>query len=234
MIQKQVIAMGGGGFSLEPENPLLDAYIVSRARKKTPAVCFFTHATDDATRYSFNFYKAFSQLDARPSTLSLFTPPTADLESWLLEKDVIYVGGGNTRSMLALWREWELDRILQKAYDQGVVLAGISAGANCWFEQCSTDSIPGRLSVMSCLGILRGSFCPHYDGEVNRRPTLQRFVAEGHIQPGYAADEGAAAYFIDDEFYGGVSSRPNAKVYRVMKTASGAGEEALVTRFLGS
>jgi hypothetical protein len=79
------------------------------------------------------------------------------------------------------------------------------------------------------VGILRGSFCPHYDGEVNRRPTLHRFVAEGLIQPGFAADDGAAAHFIDDEFFGGVSSRPNAKVYRV----SGAGEEVLATRFLG-
>jgi dipeptidase E len=149
---KQVIAMGGGGFSMEPENPLLDVYIMAQARKKTPSVCFFPHATDDAPRYCFNFYKAFSRFDARLSTLSLFTPHTADLESFLLAQDVIYVGGGNTRSMLALWREWGLDRILRKAYEEGVVLAGISAGANCWFEQCSTDSVPGKLSVMDCTG----------------------------------------------------------------------------------
>jgi dipeptidase E len=233
MSKKQIIAMGGGGFSMEPENPLLDAYIVSQARKKTPAVCFFPHATDDATRYSLNFYKAFSQLDARPSTLSLFTPPTADLESWLLEKDVIYVGGGNTKSMLALWREWGLDRILQKAYENGIVLAGISAGANCWFEECSTDSLPGRLTVLSCVGILKGSFCPHYDGEVTRRPTLHQYIGSGAMKPGYAADDGAAVHFIDDVVSGAVSSRPKAKAYRVSRTAEGAGEETLPTRYLG-
>jgi dipeptidase E len=233
MPKKQIIAMGGGGFSMEPENPLLDAYIVSQARKKTPAVCFFPHATDDAIRYGFNFYKAFNQLDARPSTLSLFTPPTADLESWLLEKDVIYVGGGNTKSMLALWREWGLDRILRMAYEQGIVLAGISAGANCWFEQCSTDSLPGKLTVLSCLGLLKGSFCPHYDGEVNRRPTLHAYVASGSILPGYAADDGAAVHFIDDVFSQTVSSRPNAKGYYVARGAEGVSEEQLSTYYLG-
>jgi dipeptidase E len=142
MIRKQIIAMGGGGFSMEPDNPLLDQYIVTQAHQANPSVCFFPHATDDAVRYSFNFYKAFSKLKARPTYLSLFTPPTADLESFILEQDVIYVGGGNTKSMLALWREWDLDKILFKAYQYDVVLARLSAGANCWFRQFSTDSVP--------------------------------------------------------------------------------------------
>jgi dipeptidase E len=230
---KQVIAMGGGGFSMEPENPLLDVYILAQARKKTPSVCFFPHATDDATRYCFNFYKAFSRFDARLSTLSLFTPHTADLASFVLSQDVIYVGGGNTRSMLALWREWGLDRILRKAYEEGVVLAGISAGANCWFEQCSTDSIPGKLSVMDCTGIIGGSFCPHYDGEVNRRPTLHAFIAGGSIKAGWAADDGAAVHFIDGEYSTAVSSRPAASAYRLFRSGDAAVEEALPTRFLG-
>ena len=236
MSKKQIIAMGGGGFSMEPENPLLDKYVIAQARKKTPAVCFFPHATDDATRYSLNFYKAFSRLDARPSTLSLFEPPTADLESWLLEKDVIYVGGGNTRSMLALWREWSLDRILRMAYEQGIVLAGISAGANCWFEQCSTDSMPwpARLSVWPCLGILNGSFCPHYDGEGDRRSTLHQFLETGSILPGYAADDGAAVHFVDDRFSAAVSSRPGAKVYHVGRTERGVEESVLATHYLGA
>jgi dipeptidase E len=169
----------------------------------------------------------------RLSTLSLFTPHTADLESFLLGQDVIYVGGGNTRSMLALWREWGLDRILHKAYEEGVVLAGISAGANCWFEQCSTDSVPGKLSVMDCLGIIGGSFCPHYDGEVNRRPTLHAFVASGSIKAGYAADDGAAAHFVDGVYPVAVSSRPHARAYRVSRSGDAAVEEALPTQFLG-
>lgn len=234
MTKKQVIAMGGGGFSMEPDNPLLDAFIVSQARKKNPAVCFFPHATDDANRYALNFYKAFLKLDTRPSYLSLFTPHTADLESFLLEQDVIYVGGGNTRSMLALWREWGLDTILQKAYDQGVVLAGISAGANCWFEECSTDSVPGTLGVLAALGILKGSFCPHYDGEPGRQPSLHKFHLAGSIKPGYAADDSAAAHFIDDVFAGGISSRPMAKVYRLFTKDGQVMEETCPTRYLGA
>lgn len=225
--------MGGGGFSMEPDNLLLDQYVIDQARKKCPSVCFLPHATDDAVRYTFNFFKAFTSLNARPSYLSLFTPHTADLESFLLEQDVIYVGGGNTKSMLALWREWSLDTILLKAHQHGTVLAGISAGANCWFQECSTDSIPGRLTVLSGLGIIQGSFCPHYDGESERRPSLHRLIQDDLILPGYAADDGAAVHFIDDQLSTAVSSRPAAKAYKVFKTGNKAAEEMVHTRFLG-
>lgn len=232
-IKHQIIAMGGGGFSMEPENPLLDKYIVEQARKSRPSVCFLPHATDDAVRYVFRFFKAFTQLEVKPTYLSLFTPDTADIESFLMEQDVIYVGGGNTKSMLALWREWSLDKILQKAYENGTVLAGISAGANCWFEQCSTDSIPGRYSMMPCLGIIGGSFCPHYDGEVERRPLLLQMLSEDKIISGYAADDGAAAHFIDGKLAYAVSSRPRSKIYKVGKSGAEVVEEVIETCYLG-
>ena len=232
--KRQIIAMGGGGFSMEPDNPLLDQYVIKQARRENPSVCFFPHATDDAVRYVFNFYKAFTRLDARPTYLSLFTPPTADLESFIMDQDVIYVGGGNTKSMLALWREWRLDEILKKAYQNGTVLTGLSAGANCWFQECSTDSIPGKLTVLACLGIVEGSFCPHYDGEVKRRPTLHQMVREGRIRPGYAADDGAAAHFVDDSFSHAVSSRPFAKAYKVNRSGDQVQEAAVETHYLGA
>ena len=199
-----------------------------------PSSMFFSHATDDAVRYVFTFYKAFTRLNARPTYLSLFTPPTADLESFILEQDVIYVGGGNTKSMLALWREWKLDDILYKAYQNGTVLAGLSAGANCWFQECSTDSLPGKLGMLPCLGIIKASFCPHYDGESKRRPSLHQLIGEGLMIPGYAADDGAAAHFIDDQLSHGVSSRPAAKVYKVYKAKGQVSEEIIETRFLGA
>jgi peptidase E len=230
---RQIIAMGGGGFSMEPWNPLLDQYVLRASGRPRPSVCFLPHATDDAGRYALNFYAAFSRLDAVASHLSLFTPPTADLESFLLEKDVIYVGGGNTKSMLALWREWGLDAILRKAYRQGTVLAGISAGANCWFEQCSTDSIPGPYTMLPCLGIVPGSFCPHYDGEVNRRPSLHALLLSGGILPGYAADNSAAVHIVDD-VVSCVCSAPSARVYRVGLSGGAVVEEALPTRYLGA
>jgi peptidase E len=231
--KRQVLAMGGGGFSMEPDNPLLDQYVIKQARKANPSVCFFPHATDDAVRYVFNFYKAFTKLDARPTYLSLFTPPTSDLESFIMEQDIIYVGGGNTKSMLALWREWGLDRILDQAYRNGTVLAGLSAGANCWFQECSTDSIPGKLGMLPCLGLINGSFCPHYDGEVNRRPSLHKLIATEQIIAGYAADDGAAAHFIDDELAFAISSRPLARVYKVYKKDGQVCEDSIETRFLG-
>ncbi|HEY4194674.1 MAG TPA: Type 1 glutamine amidotransferase-like domain-containing protein [Mucilaginibacter sp.] len=233
-IKRQIIAMGGGGFSMEPDNPLLDQYIIEQARKTNPSVCFFPHATDDAVRYVFNFYNAFTRLNARPTYLSLFTPPTADLESFILEQDVIYVGGGNTKSMLALWREWNLDDILYKAYQAGVVLAGLSAGANCWFREFSTDSIPGKLGVLPGLGFIDTSFCPHYDGESERRPSLHHLINENLMIPGYAADDGAAAHFIDDRLFQAISSRPAAKVYHIDKKKGPVSEEMIETHFLGS
>src|SRR5258708_36298812 len=124
----QIIAMGGGGFSMEPDNPALDRYVLQQARRPRPRVCFLPSATDNVGSYLFKFYQAFSRLDCVPAHLSLFNLPTADLEGFVLEQDVIYVGGGNTRSLLALWREWGVDGIVSKASADGGVLAGISAG----------------------------------------------------------------------------------------------------------
>jgi len=232
---QQIIAMGGGGFSMEPENPLLDLYILKQTGKARPKVCFFAHATSDAPLYEHSFFKTFTQFDCQPSTLSLFqTPPMANMESFLLEQDAIYVGGGNTKSMLALWREWGLDAILRKAYEQGIVLAGISAGANCWFEQCVTDSATPELSALKCLGFLRGSCCPHYDGEPMRRPTFQRLLKTGQILDGIALDDGAAAHYIDGELIRIVSSRPNARAYKLRRSGDAAGEQSLETRYLGA
>src|SRR5258706_6933554 len=169
-----IVALGGGGFSMEPDNPALDRYVLSvaQARAARPRVCFLPTATDNIDSYLLKFYKAFGKFDCLPTHLSLFNLPSADLEGFVLAQDLIYVGGGNTRSLLALWREWGLDEIFKQAYAAGVVLAGISAGANCWFEQSTTDSVPGELAVLACLGLLPGSFSPHYDGEALRRPSL--------------------------------------------------------------
>lgn len=223
----QIFAMGGGGFSMEPDNLSLDQYILDQTHKARPSVCFVPTASGDSDGYILNFYKAFSKLECQPSFLSLFKPPTADLESFVMEKDVIYVGGGNTRSMLVLWREWGLDEIFRKASAAGVILAGISAGANCWFEQCTTDSVPGTLTMLPCLGLLPGSFSPHYDGEAQRRPTLHRLIQEKTILPGLAADNSAAVHFVDGQITSAVRSRPNAQVYRVALSEGQVVEEAL-------
>ena len=229
---RQIIAMGGGGFSMEPDNLALDRYVLAQTGKARPRVCFLPTASGDAEGYVVNFYTAFTQLDCQPSHLFLFRVPTADLTSFVLEKDAIYVGGGNTRSMLALWREWGLDRILKTAWENGIVLAGLSAGAICWFEQGVTDSVPGRLGPLDCLGLLPGSCCPHHDGETERRPAYQRLIAAGNISSGYGIDDGVALHFDDQALRYIVSSRRTAKAYRVAKTAGGVEERELEAVYL--
>lgn len=229
---QQIIALGGGGFSMEPDNLALDRYIVEQAGVDRPKVCFLSQASGEAPLYIAGFYKAFAELDCRPSHLSLFTPHTADIEDYLMSQDVIYVGGGNTRSMLALWREWGIDAILRRAGENGTVLAGISAGANCWFEYATTDSVPGRLSAIACLGLLKGSCSPHYDGEGERRPAFHAMIGRGEIPAGYAFDDSAAGHFIDGVFSRAVCSVPGKRAYRVERTADGIDERPLETILL--
>ena len=212
---KQIIALGGGGFSMEPENPLLDQYILKQSGKKKPKVCFVPTASADSTDYTLRFYKAMAQFSCTPSALPLFMPPTSDIRSYVLEKDIIYVGGGSTKNLMALWREWGLDNILREAWNQGIVLAGISAGSLCWFEHGITDSIPGDLTPISCLSFLKGSNCPHYSAEPKRRPFFQRYIKEKQISSGIAADDGVALHYIGRELKKVVSSRPHAQAYRV-------------------
>lgn len=229
---QQIIAMGGGGFSMEPDNLALDHYVVQQTRVEHPKVCFLAQASGEARDYIINFYKAFTALDCIPSYLSLFQPHTADLAGFLMSQNAIYVGGGNTKSMLALWREWKLDTILLQAANNGTILAGLSAGAICWFEAGTTDSIPGKLSALPCLGYLAGSCSPHYDGETERRPTFQRMVASGEIMPGVAYDDGAAGHYIDGKLQKVVSSRPKAKSYRIEKVGDEARETVMETEYL--
>ncbi|MBC8098929.1 MAG: peptidase E [Armatimonadetes bacterium] len=234
MIQQQIIALGGGGFSMEPENPLLDRYIIAQTTSERPKVCFLPTASSESDVYVVNFYAAFTALGCKPSHLYLFRPHTADIADFLLSHDVIYVGGGNTKSMLAVWRAWGLDYILRQALEHGVVLAGISAGAICWFEAGLTDSIPGKLSPLPCLSYLPGSATPHYDGEAARRPAYQQQIAEGMLPPGIALDDGAAAHYVNGQLSGVVSSRPAARAYQVIRgTDGGAHETALPTQYLG-
>jgi dipeptidase E len=228
----QIIAMGGGGFSMEPDNLALDRYIIQQTHVERPKVCFLPQASGESQDYVLRFYKAFNSLDCRTSWLSLFSPHTADIESYLLEQNVIYVGGGNTKSMIALWREWGLDRILRQAGENGTVLAGISAGMNCWFETAISDSIPGRWITVPCLGYLKGSCSPHYGGEPGRRPAFEKLVGAGEIPPGIAFDDSAAGHFIDGELKQVVSSRPNAKGYYIERVDNGAQETILETKYL--
>ena len=161
--------MGGGGFSMEPDNPLLDDEILNLARasrgRRRPRICFIPTASGDSLAYVAEFYAAFARrTDA--DHLALFNRTVDDIEGLLLHQDVIYVGGGNTENMLAVWRVHGVDRALRRAWESGVVMAGLSAGSLCWFERGTTDSFGVGLAPLSGgLGLLPGSHAPHYDGE---------------------------------------------------------------------
>jgi dipeptidase E len=223
---RQIIAMGGGGFSMEPDNPALDLYVLAQTRKRNPSICFLATATGDADGYIDNFYAAFKAHRCRPSHVALFRR-TPDLAQALLNHDVIYVGGGNTKSMLAVWREWDAPRLLRRAWSGGTVLAGISAGAICWFKTGVTDSFGDRLTGLACLGFLPGTCCPHFDGETERRPALHRLVARRAVPKALALDDGAAAHFVDRQLVRIVASRTDARGYEVSRRGSHAVEKAM-------
>ncbi len=219
---------------MEPDNPLLDRYIFGLARQERPKICFISTASGDSERYIGRFYSAFEQLPCIPSHLSLFNPPTSDLRSFVLEKDIIYVGGGNTKNLIALWKEWGLDRILKEAWENGLILSGLSAGSICWFEEGLTDSIPGSWTVIKSFGFLKGSHCPHYDGEPERRPAYHRLLSAGLISEGYAADDGVALHYVGDRLKKIVSSRPYAKAYRLEKRGESFSEITIQPQYLGA
>lgn len=215
MSERHIVALGGGGFSQDGPASPLDDYILSLARDPRPRVCFLATASGDSETYVANFYRAFSPRNCRPVDLALFRRTVVDLRAFLLDQDVIYVGGGNTANMLAVWRVHGVDRILREAWDAGVVLAGISAGAICWFEASVTDSYGLDLSGMrDGLGFQPGSACPHYNSEQRRRPVYRQLVGSG-FPAGYAADDGVGLHFVDRELREVVSSVEGSSAYEV-------------------
>jgi dipeptidase E len=237
--QGHIVALGGGGFSMEPDNPLLDDFILSLSRRKRPRVCFIPTASADAPTYITKFYRVLSKrCDA--TDLTLFDPPslprnpplTADLGDFVAEQDIFYVGGGNTAHLLAMWRTHGLDQHLRRAWRNGAVLAGISAGMLCWFQDGLTDSFGGLNPLNDGLGFLSGSACPHYDGEPGRREAYHQMIARGG-PAGYAAEDGVALHFVGRRLKEAVSSRPNAGAYRVALRRGTVSETPLPVRYLG-
>ena len=225
--------MGGGGFSMEPENPVLDDFLLRLAGRPRPKVCFLPTASGDNPEYINRFQDVLSDR-AETSVLRLFTREHEDVRGFLLEQDIVYVGGGSTANLLAVWRAHGIPELLAEAADRGTVLAGISAGMNCWFQASVTDSFGPNLGpLLDGLGFVEGSACPHYDGEELRAGTYKSLVADG-FPPGYAADDGCALLFEDGRLADVVASRPGADAYRVELTDGGVVERPLAATFLGA
>lgn len=233
MAGRHIVAMGGGGFSME--DPLLDRYVLDLVDKPAPRVCFIPTASGDADGYIEKFMAAFTAYGAAPSVLRLFQREVADIGSFLGEQDLIYVGGGSTVNMLKIWEIHGVDKALRMAWATGVVLAGISAGANCWFEAFTTDSFGvGTAQPAEGLGFIKGSFTPHYSNEPARRPSLLELVASGGLPDGYACDDYAAIHFAGSRAKA-IVSRPEAAAYRLSATDDppGVSEVLLTATYLG-
>ena len=235
----QVIAMGGGGFSMDGPNTLLDDFILSLSPRQPAKVCFVPTASADSATYLVNFYRAFSGR-AIPSDLTIFDPAvvprrpksSSDLASYIAEQDIIYVGGGNTANLLAIWRAHGVDRVLHDAWIEGKILCGISAGMICWFRDGLTDSF-GRLAPLGDgLGLIDGSACPHYSADKGRPHAYRKAIRQGML-PGYAADDGAALHFLGSDLVEVVSSREGAAAYRLEIVDGRVEETRLRTRYLG-
>jgi dipeptidase E len=230
----QIVAFGGGGFSMEAGNPLLDDYVLAATGADRPKVCFIPTASGDADHYVVRFYRRFSAV-AECSHVSLFRRDKGagavegDLERHLLGQDLIYVGGGSVLSLLGAWRAHGLDQTLKRAWRRGVLLCGLSAGSLCWFSEAIT-AFHGPPEPVRGLGLLPHSNCVHYDGEAERGAAFRDMIASGRMREGYAAQDGAALHFEGRELLRAVASRPKARAFRV----SADGEHPLAVEYLGS
>ena len=211
---RNIIAIGGGGIGANPGQGIIEEYILKQTKKKNPKICFIPTATGDNEAYKVNFYSTFTNLNCCPSHLDFFKR-TPDLNDLILNQDAIFVGGGNTKSMLAVWKEWELDKILKKAYREGVVMSGVSAGAICWFQNGITDSWVSSLKVMPCLNFIKGTCCPHYDEEPERRPAVKKLLLSNKTKDVFAVDGGAALHIKDEKIFKSVVFRNEKSSYLV-------------------
>ena len=209
-----IIAIGGGGFGRNPNQPVIEKYIIEQSTVEKPNVCFIPTASAEDSAYIVNFYTAFSKLNCSPMHTNFFQR-TPRLDSIINKQDIIYVGGGNTKSMLAVWQEWKLDKLLIKAYKRGAILCGVSAGSICWFEKGITDSWASNLNIMDCIGFIKGCCCPHYDGEADRKPSVEKFLIDSKIDSCFALDDGAALHYKNGQIHTAVSFYKGAHAYKV-------------------
>ena len=221
-----IIAIGGGGFGRNVNHNKIEKYILEQSDKKEPNILFIPTASAEDKSYIVSFYACFSKLRCVPSHLSFFQR-TPRLDSLINKADIIYIGGGNTKSMLAVWREWKLDKLLLKAYNKGKVLCGVSAGAICWFEQGITDSWASNLNTLDCLGFIDGMACPHYQEETDRRPELHKLLKNGKALSGYAIDGGAAIHFINGHLHNVLQFYADSFVFKVSENNGVINEEQL-------
>ncbi len=216
MHSKNIVAIGGGGFGRSLGHLVIEKYIISLINKKRPKICFIPTASGDSSLYKLNFYRAFSKLDCITSHIDFFSR-TENLEKKVLTQDIIYVGGGNTKSMLAVWKEWNLPEILLSAYKKGIVMSGVSAGAICWFDKGITDSYADELAIIDCLGIVEGIACPHFDEEKEREPYVNEVINREIIRSCFCIEGNCALHIKNNIEFSSIDFGNGKKCFKVFK-----------------
>jgi peptidase E len=226
----------GGGFLVQPyETPLLQRHLLTLSPAKTPRICFLGAAVGENPSALEAFDRQMEQHDCRLFHFNIFAPTTLDFADYLMGMDIIYVNGGATKNLIALWREWNFDAALHKAYEAGVVLSGESAGLICWYQSGLTDSYPPQLMPVKALGLIEGSSCPHYDMRFDRPTKFRQFIASGELDsPGLGLDQQTAVHYIDGQIHEIVSAKKGSGGHRLTRTATGFDEVALPARYLGA
>ena len=213
-MRKHIIAIGGGGFGRKNSSQLIEEYLLSISSKNYPKICFLPTATGDNDSYIVRFYSIFTRLNCIPSHIEFFNR-TIDIENHIMDQDIVFVGGGNTKSMLAIWNDWGMSQLLKEAYNKGVIMSGVSAGAICWFTSGITDSWDNELRILPCLNFISGTCCPHYDEEPARIPYVKKILLEEKLTNCISIEGGSAMHFIDGKPFKNVSFKKNKNTYNV-------------------
>jgi dipeptidase E len=238
---KRILALGGGGFLMENRHSPIDQYILRLTGKARPRVCFVATPSGDLPETIDRFYEAYGALECEPCHLAFFRKPAAgaialsNIADGLLAMDAIFVGGGNTRSALAVWREWGLQDIFHRALTAGVLLSGVSAGAICWFEGGLTDSVWGAgLQPLRGLGFLAGACSVHFHAEPGRRGGLHEGVQARIFPEAIGIDDFAGVLYEDGRIAQVMNWRRGATAYRVSWREGQVVEEALASESVRS
>jgi len=213
-LKKHIIAIGGGGFGRNNSSYLIEKYILNLSSKTSPKICFLPTATGDNDSYIVRFYSTFNRLNCKPSHIEFFSR-TINIKNHIMNQDVVFVGGGNTKSMLAIWNEWGMCDLLNDAYNEGVIMSGVSAGAICWFTSGITDSWQNQLRILPCLDFISGTCCPHYDEEPSRIPYVKKVLLEKKVSNCISIEGGSAIHYIDGKPFKNVSFKNNKNTYNV-------------------
>ena len=209
-IKKKIIAIGGGGFTHHSDESL-DQFVLDQSKKINNKIGFLATASKDDKEKISSFYKRFGNIESELSHFNL-TLNVDGFSEWILEKDIIYIGGGNTDFMLEIWRKYKLEQIFKNAYEKGIILSGVSAGAVCWFDWILSDSVGPGFNSIRGINLISGSCTPH-SSNIKRINQFESDIKDSKLPNGIAIDDGVAVVFIDGKPTEVYSSRKNHKAY---------------------